>query len=53
MDIRQLKIYFIEIVNCNFNLSTASDKLCISQPALSMGINKFEKNERTEPFCAK
>ncbi len=49
MDIRQLK-YFIEIVNCNFNLSTASDKLCISQPALSMGINKFEKNERTELF---
>ncbi len=47
MDIRQLK-YLIEIVNSNFNLSAASEKLCISQPALSMGIIKFEKEERIE-----
>lgn len=47
MDIRQLK-YLIEIVNSNFNLSAASEKLCISQPALSMGIIKFEKDEHIE-----
>ena len=38
----------VEIVNSNFNLSAASEKLCISQPALSMGIIKFEKEERVE-----
>ncbi len=49
MDIRQLK-YFIEIVKSNFNLSAASEKLCISQPALSMCMSKFEKDEKTEIF---
>lgn len=49
MDIRQLK-YFIEIVHSNFNLSAASMKLNISQPALSMLIKKFEQNENTKIF---
>lgn len=49
MDIRQLK-YFIEIVNSNFNLSAASIRLSISQPALSMLIKKFEKDENTKIF---
>ena len=47
LDVRQLK-YLIEIVNCNFNLSAASEKLSISQPALSMLIIKFEKEEGVE-----
>lgn len=49
MDIRQLK-YFIEIVNSDFNLSAASVKLCISQPALSILIKKFEQEEKTKIF---
>lgn len=50
MDIRQLK-YFIEIVNSNFNLSAASAKLSVSQPALSMLIKKFEQDENTQVFA--
>lgn len=49
MDIRQLK-YFVEIVRSGFNLSTASGKLNISQPALSMLIRKFEKEEKIDVF---
>lgn len=49
MDIRQLK-YFIEIVNSGFNLSAASAKLSVSQPALSMLIKKFEQEEKTQVF---
>ena len=49
MDIRQLK-YFLEIVNSGFNLSAAGDKLSISQPALSMLIKKFEREEKADVF---
>lgn len=49
MDIRQLK-YFIEIVKSEFNLSAASEKLSISQPALSMSIKKFEWEEKADIF---
>jgi len=49
MDIVQLK-YFIEIVKSGFNLSSASEKLNISQPALSMLIKKFEREENAEVF---
>ena len=41
MDIKHLE-YFTEIVNCDFNLSSASKKLNISQPALSSIIKNFE-----------
>ena len=49
MDIRQLK-YFLEIVASGFNLSAASEKLRISQPALSMLIRKFEREEGADVF---
>ncbi len=52
MEIRQLR-YLIEIVNSNFNLSVASEKLYVSQPALSMGILKFEREERIELLVRK
>lgn len=52
MNIRQLK-YFIEIVNSNFNLTAASAKLSVSQPALSMLIKKFEQDEKTLVFTRK
>jgi len=41
MDIKQLQ-YFIEIINCDFNVSQASKKLNISQPALSAAVKNFE-----------
>lgn len=49
MDIRYLN-YFVTVVNSNFNLTIASKKLHISQPALSQQINNFEKNEGIELF---
>ncbi len=49
MDIRQLR-YFIEIVRSGFNLTAASGKLHVSQPALSMFIGKFEQEERADLF---
>ena len=49
MDIKHLQ-YFIEIVNCNFNLSLASKKLMVSQPALSQVIRSFELNENLQLF---
>lgn len=44
MDIVQL-YYFINIVECNYNLSLAAKKIHISQPALSQFISNFE-NEK-------
>lgn len=44
MDIRQLQ-YFIAIVESNFNISAASQKLLVSQPALSQMIKTFEQRE--------
>lgn len=44
MDIVQL-YYFINIVECNYNLSLAARKIHISQPALSQFISNFE-NEK-------
>lgn len=49
MDIRQLK-YFIEVVKSNFNLSLASQRLYISQSALSQFIKSFEDAENVELF---
>lgn len=37
--------YFIEIVNCDFNLTKAAQKSHISQPALSSYIKTIEKEE--------
>lgn len=44
MDIKQLQ-YFSTIVESHFNLSSASKKLHISQPALSQMIKTFEEEE--------
>lgn len=44
MEIRQLQ-YFIGIVEANFNISAASKKLLVSQPALSQMIKSFEEKE--------
>lgn len=49
MEISQLK-YFIAIVENNLNLSDASRKLHISQPALSKYIIKFEEDENLKLF---
>lgn len=43
MDIKQMQ-YFVEIVNSNFNLSRAAEKLHITQPSLSMLITELESN---------
>ena len=50
MDILQLK-YFVCIVESDYNLSTASKKLHISQPALTQYIRKFEDAEGIELFA--
>lgn len=52
MDINQLK-YFVAIVNNDFNLSNASKKLHLSQPALSKYILKFEEEEKVQLFKRK
>jgi len=49
MDIKHLE-YFVEIVNCKFNLSVASKKLRVSQPALSQVVKSFETNENIQLF---
>lgn len=49
MDITQLR-YFVSIVDNDFNLSSASRKLHVSQPALTQSIRKFEDEENTELF---
>ncbi|WP_159543809.1 LysR family transcriptional regulator [Streptococcus halichoeri] len=38
-------VYFVEIVNCNFNLTKAAQKNHISQPALSSYIKTIENEE--------
>ncbi len=49
MDLKQL-IYFVEIVNADFNLSRAASSLHITQPSLSMMISELEKNNRIKFF---
>lgn len=49
MDIKQLR-YFSTIVDHDFNLSHAANRLYISQPTLSMMINEFEKKEGVKLF---
>ncbi len=49
MDIVQLK-YFVTIVETDFNLSSAANKLNISQPALTKLIRKFENDENIKLF---
>lgn len=52
MNITQLE-YFIMIIESNFNLSLAAEKLHISQPALSNLIMRFESSENVELFIRK
>lgn len=49
MDFKQL-LYFVEIVNADFNLSRAASKLHITQPSLSMMISELEKSNRIKFF---
>ena len=49
MDIKNLEC-FVEIVNSEYNLSVASKKLHLSQPALSYMIKNFEMEENTLLF---
>ncbi|MDR0880141.1 MAG: LysR family transcriptional regulator [Clostridioides sp.] len=49
MDINHLT-YFVEIVDSDFNISNASKKLHVSQPALSQVIKKFELDENIVLF---
>lgn len=49
MNIEQLH-YFVTIVDCNCNLSEASKKIHISQPALSQMIKSFEEKENVLLF---
>jgi len=49
VDIRHLE-YFIEIINSDFNLTVASKKLMVSQPALSQVIKSFEYVENVQLF---
>ena len=43
MDLRSIE-YFITIVENDFNITQAAEKLYISQPALSKGVNSLEKD---------
>lgn len=49
MDIKQL-VYFVAIVEHDFNMSQASKHLHLSQPALSQTIANLEKNENIQVF---
>lgn len=49
MDIKQLK-YLVSVVENEFNLSAASKKLHLTQPALSQYIKKFEEEESVDLF---
>ncbi|MGT2784126.1 LysR family transcriptional regulator [Streptococcus merionis] len=49
MNISQMD-YFVEIVEADFNLSIAAEKLHISQPALSNLITRFEQNQNVQLF---
>ncbi|MCL2217106.1 MAG: LysR family transcriptional regulator [Defluviitaleaceae bacterium] len=49
MDIKHLE-YFAEIINSDFNLTIASKKLMVSQPALSQIIKSFEYVENVQLF---
>lgn len=49
MDIKHLR-YFISIVENDFNLSQSAEILYISQPALSIMVNEFEKEEDIKLF---
>lgn len=52
VDILQL-YYFMNIVECNFNLSLAAKKIHISQPALSQFVSSFEKENEVKLFFRK
>lgn len=49
MDIRQLR-YLVEIVETNFNLSETSQRIHVSQPALSQSIRRLEEEFNAELF---
>lgn len=49
MDIRQLR-YLVEIVEADFNLSETSQRIHISQPALSQSIRRLEEEFGSELF---
>lgn len=52
MDIQQL-YYFINIVECDYNLSLAAKRIHISQPALSQFISNFENDKDIQLFHRK
>lgn len=52
MDITQL-IYFINIVECDFNLTLAAEKVHITQSALSQVVSNFENGEGVLLFTRK
>lgn len=52
LDLVQME-YFINIVECGFNLSLASKKIHISQSALSQFITNFERDNEIELFIRK
>lgn len=49
LDLTQME-YFINIVECGFNLSLASKKIHISQSALSQFVTNFERDNQIELF---
>lgn len=49
MDIKHLR-YFTSIVENDFNLSQSAEILYVSQPALSIMINDFEKEKKVKLF---
>lgn len=49
MDLTQMH-YFVQIVEADFNLTLASRKIHISQPALSQFIKNIEENEQIDLF---
>ncbi|ALS00390.1 hypothetical protein ATZ33_03075 [Enterococcus silesiacus] len=52
MDITQL-VYFIKIVECDFNLTLAAEKVHITQSALSQVVSNFENGEGILLFTRK
>ncbi|GEB28730.1 transcriptional regulator, LysR family [Enterococcus casseliflavus] len=49
MDLNQMH-YFVKIVEADFNLTLTSQKIHVSQPALSQFIKNIEENEQIELF---
>lgn len=52
MDLKQLN-YLISVVENDFNLTRTAESLFISQPTLSVTINRFEEEEQVKLFTRK